>query len=435
MNLRDSLKIENGRLKIGNYFCSDLVAKFGSPLYVMDAKYMKDVASSYVETMNSYGDGAVAFASKSFCSVATSKLLAKQGMWFDAVSGGEIHVLDNAGVDLSCVIMHGNAKTYSELEYAISKGVGLIVIDNYNEIQRIQEIAEKLDEVQEVLVRVNPCVAAHTYEAVQTAVPNSKFGFNVFGDALEVITKITKNYPNIVFKGLHCHVGSQIYDASAYTQAIDIMTDFMCKLRDAGILCDVLDFGGGFGIYYTNEDPKFTPKMYAEQLGRVCKLIRESFKNKNLKDAFIVSEPGRSIVGEAGITLYTVQGIRDAADQHFVAVDGGMFDNPRHALYESQYEACVVDKADQKMDVTSTICGKCCETGDIVTKNIPLQNAEVDDVVAVFSTGAYNYSMASHYNFNAIPAVVLVDGDKADYIVRPESYDDLIARDIVPEWI
>ena len=175
--------------------------------------------------------------------------------------------------------------------------------------------------------------------------------------------------------------------------------------------------------------------MYAEQLGRVCKLIRESFKNKNLKDAFIVSEPGRSIVGEAGITLYTVQGIRDAADQHFVAVDGGMFDNPRHALYESQYEACVVDKADQKMDVTSTICGKCCETGDIVTKNIPLQSAEVDDVVAVFSTGAYNYSMASHYNFNAIPAVVLVDGDKADYIVRPESYDDLISRDIVPEWI
>ena len=435
MNLRESLTIENNRLKIGSFYASDLVRKFGSPLYIMDAEYMKAVSSAYVKTMNKYAPGAVAYASKAFCSVATSKLLCKQGMYFDAVSGGELHALNRAKVPFDTIIFHGNAKTRYELEYAVLNGVGAIVVDNYNELNVIQDICEKNDAEAFVLVRINPCVAAHTYEAVQTAVPNSKFGFNVYGDALDFILGIEKKYKNVNFLGLHCHVGSQIYDASAYTQAIEIMTDFMVKLKKNGIECDILDFGGGFGIYYTNEDPKFTPQMYAEQLGRVCALVREKFKEKGLKDSLIISEPGRSIVGEAGITLYTVQGIRDAGDQHYVAIDGGMGDNPRHALYESQYEACVADKAGEKMDKISPIVGKCCESGDIVTKNIPLQEAKVGDVIAVFSTGAYNYSMASHYNFNPIPPVVLVDKDKADYIVEPEGYEDLISRDVVPNWI
>ena len=232
------------------------------------------------------------------------------------------------------------------------------------------------------------------------------------------------------------HIGSQIYDHSSYDLAIDIITDFMKKLRDAGISTEILDMGGGYGIYYTDEDPKFTPKRYAYTVENIGRRVAADCERKSLDKPFLIVEPGRSIVGEAGVTLYTVGAIKDFPGvKKYVAVDGGMFDNPRYALYESKYSACLADKADKPADETVTIAGKCCESGDIIAKDIPLQHAETGDILAVFSTGAYNYSMASNYNLNAVPPVVLVDGDKADYIVKPQTYRDLLRNNEVPDWL
>ena len=210
----------------------------------------------------------------------------------------------------------------------------------------------------------------------------------------------------------------------------------MKKLADEGIVCDILDTGGGYGIYYTDKDPKFTPRRYAYTVESVARRVREKAAENGLKQPFVIVEPGRSIVGEAGVTLYTVGAIKDFPGvKKYVAVDGGMFDNPRYALYESEYSAMIANKADKPADETVTIAGKCCESGDIIAKDIPLQHAETGDILAVFSTGAYNYSMASNYNLNAVPPVVLVDGERADYIVKPQTYDDLLRNNTVPEWM
>lgn len=435
MNIRNTLYVEDGKLYIGKLSAAALAAKFGTPLYVMDGEYIVEVCDKMISAMREYGNGAVAFASKAFATVATTKLMNGRGMWFDCVSGGELFMLLKAGVEPRHIMFHGNAKTYKEIEEGVQAGIGHFVIDSIQEIDALDAIAAKFGVIQDVLVRVNPCVSAHTYEAVQTAAPNSKFGFDLKGDALKYISDINSR-KNLNFKGLHMHIGSQIYDHSSYTEAIGIMTDFIVRLNAEGIAVDVLDLGGGFGIYYTDEDPKFTPNRYAYTVKNLIETLSENVKRKNISRPFLVVEPGRSIVGEAGVTLYTVTAIKEFPGvKKYVAIDGGMFDNPRHALYGSQYSAVLADKANLPADETVTIAGKCCESGDIIAENVALAHAEPKDVLAVFSTGAYNYSMASNYNMNAVPPVVLVMGDRADYIVRPQDYEDVLRRDAVPEWL
>lgn len=436
MNTRKTLYVEKNNLFIGKFSAAELVEKFGTPLYVMDAEYLAEVCDAFSETMEkSYSHGAVAFASKAFATVATSKLIQKHGLWFDSVSGGELYLLNKAGVDKGHIIFHGNAKTEREIEEAVDLGIKYFAIDSFSEIERVDKYAGEKGIKQEVIVRVNPGVSAHTYAAVQTATPLSKFGFGIDGNAFDVI-KYIRTKRNLVFKGLHFHIGSQIYEHSSYESAIEITLDFVKKLNDAGVEVETLDFGGGYGIYYTDEDPKFTPKRYAYTLKNICLKLSEQCALKGIKEPFLIVEPGRSIVGEAGVTLYTVNAIKDFPGiKKYVAVDGGMFENPRHALYGSQYSASVANRAGEGQTDIVTIAGKCCESGDIISKDIPLQKAEVGDIIAVFSTGAYNYSMASNYNFNAVPPVVLVDGDKADYIVKPQSYEDLLRRDVTPSWV
>ncbi len=435
MNTRNTLFIENGCLHIGGFEATQLVQKFGTPLYVMDGEYLREVALAYVKSINEYGSGAVAYASKAFLSIATSKILSKCGLWFDSVSGGEVYALYKAGVDMSHVMFHGNNKTPNEIELAIDHKLGYFVIDSYDEIENINKIAGQKNVVQKVLIRVNPCVSAHTFAAVQTAAPQSKFGFEIEKEALKVV-KLIMSKPNLKFEGLHIHIGSQIYEHSAYDLAIEKILNLVKVLKEENISINILDLGGGYGIYYTDEDPKFTPNRYGYILKNICDKVKELCKKMSLDLPFLVVEPGRSIVGEAGITLYTVGTIKDFSPiKKYVAVDGGMFENPRYALYDAKYSATICEKASLPQTDKVTIVGKCCESGDIIAADIPLQKAEVGDTVAVFSTGAYNYSMASNYNFNAIPPVVLVDGTKADYIVKPQTYEDLLRNNVVPEWL
>ena len=435
MNTRDTLYVKDGNLYIGAFRATELAEKFGTPLYVMDAQYIAEVCDAFVAAVNKSGEGAVAFANKAFAAVATAKLAAAHGLWFDVVSGGELYLVQNAGADMKKVLFHGNNKTPREIDEGLDAGIGYFVIDSLNEIELLDKKAGERGVVQDVLVRVNPGVSAHTYEAVMTAAPFSKFGFDVHGDAADVIKDIASR-KHLRFCGLHVHIGSQIYDHSSYDSAIDVVTDFMRGLAADGVTTDVLDMGGGYGIYYTDEDPKFTPRRYAYTVENIALRAREKSAEKGLKQPFIIVEPGRSIVGEAGITLYTVGAVKDFPGvRKYVAVDGGMFENPRYALYESRYSAMIANKADKPADEVVTIAGKCCESGDLIGKDMPLQHAETGDILAVFSTGAYNYSMASNYNLNAVPPVVLVDGDKAGYIVKPQTYRDLLRNNTVPEWM
>lgn len=435
MNTRGSLCVKDGRLKIGGFYASDLTRRFGTPLYVMDAEYIKEMCDAFAGAMSEYGRGAVAYASKAFATVATTKLIGSRGLWFDAVSGGELYLLSKAGADMKRVLFHGNNKTPKEIAEALELGTGFFVIDSYAEIENLDALAKEAGIIQDVLIRVNPGVSAHTFEAVQTATPLSKFGFAVDGDALDII-KYIKTKDNLSFNGLHLHVGSQIYDHSAYDLAIEVVTAFMKKLKSENIETEILDLGGGYGAYYTDEDPKFTPKRYGYTLKNICAKVTERCGAEGLNKPFLIVEPGRSIVGEAGITLYTVGAIKDFPGiRKYVAVDGGMFENPRHALYGSLYSCCLCDKASLPKNERVTIAGKCCESGDIITVDAALQHAEVGDILAVFTTGAYNYSMASNYNLNAVPPVVLIDGDKADYIVKPQTYEDLLRNNVVPEWV
>ena len=435
MNTRDTLYVKGGNLWIGELKATELAKRFGTPLYVMDARYIAEVADAFVRAVNKGGRGAVAFANKAFATVATAKLAAAHWLWFDVVSGGELYLVRQAGVDLKKVLFHGNNKTPREIEEGLAAGIGYFVVDSLNELEILDSAAKARGMKQKVLVRVNPGVSAHTYEAVVTAAPFSKFGFDVHGDAADVVKDIVSR-EGLEFCGLHVHIGSQIYDHSSYDTAIDIVTDFMKKLSEDGVATDILDMGGGYGIYYTDEDPRFTPERYAYTVESIAARVREKAAEKGLSEPFIIVEPGRSIVGEAGVTLYTVGAVKDFPGvKKYVAVDGGMFDNPRYALYGSVYSAMIANKADRPAEEKVTIAGKCCESGDLIGKDIPLQHAETGDILAVFSTGAYNYSMASNYNLNAIPPVVLVDGDRADYIVRPQTYEDLLRNNTVPEWL
>lgn len=435
MNSRDTLFVKGSDLYIGSFKATELAAKFGTPLYVMDQKYIEEVCDAFVGSMKTYGDGAVAFANKAFATVATAKIAAAHGLWFDVVSGGELNLVLKAGCDPGKVLFHGNNKTEKEICEGIAADIGFFVVDSLNELEMLDRKATEAGKPRDVLVRVNPCVSAHTYEAVVTAAPQSKFGFAVDGDAFDVIRDIASR-KGLNYRGIHLHIGSQIYDHSSYDDAVEIITDFIKKLADAGIVTDILDMGGGYGIYYTDKDPRFTPRRYAYTVENIGRRVAEAAERKAIKKPFLIVEPGRSIVGEAGITLYTVGAIKDFPGiKKYVAVDGGMFENPRYALYESEYSAIVANRADAPADEIVTVAGKCCESGDIVAKDIPLQRAETGDVLAVFSTGAYNYSMASNYNLNAVPPVVLVNGDEADYIVRPQTYEDLLRNNEVPSWI
>ena len=440
MNQRETLKINSkGHLEIGGCDAVDLAKNFGTPLYVFDEKYIRDMMRVYRDTIEKEygGNGLVLYASKAFSCMAIYRIAAQENIGVDVVSGGELYTAIKAGFPAEKIYMHGNNKLLRELEFAVDAGVGTIVVDSYDEADMLDDIAKAKGVEQNVLIRINPGVEAHTHAFVQTARTDSKFGFSISDGTAEKMSAyiLKKKYLNL--KGYHCHIGSQIFEKQSFVLAAQKAMDFMAMIKsDLGFEADTLNIGGGFGIWYTDDDAKISVDGYAAYLEALISAVKEKSSELGLKQPYLLIEPGRSIVGEAGITLYTVGAIKDIPGiKKYVAIDGGMFDNPRYALYQSKYTVLLANRADEACTEIVTIAGKCCESGDLIAVDVPLPEAERGDIAAVLSTGAYNYSMASNYNRNFIPPAILVHGGKAEYIVKPQTYDDLVRNDVVPDYL
>lgn len=440
MNLRDTLQIDdNGHLIIGGADAVDLAKKFGTPLYVLDEQHIRNMCRAYKRAIDEEydGNGMVLYASKALSCMAVYAIAKSEKIGVDVVSGGELYTACKAGFPAENVCMHGNNKQRAELELALSTGVGLIVVDAYSEIDLLDELCAARGVCQPVLLRVNPGVEAHTHHFIQTAKTDSKFGFSIADGTAEAVTQYALSKKSIRLLGYHSHIGSQIFEKQSFILAEQKLLAFMAEMKSRhGFEAQVLNLGGGFGIWYTDEDAKISVNGYTEQLKDILHELKKEADARGLRRPRILIEPGRSIVGEAGVTLYTVGAIKEIPHvKKYVAVDGGMFDNPRYALYQAKYTALLANRANERPTETVSIAGKCCESGDIVCADVALPKAKSGDILAVLSTGAYNYSMASNYNRNLIPPVVLVSGGKAEYIVRPQTYDDLIRNDVIPEHL
>ena len=438
MNTRNTLKANHaGHLEIGGCDALDLAKQFGTPLYVYDEQYIRSMMRVYKDTINKEysGNGNVLYASKAFSCMAMYCIARQEGIGCDAVSGGELYTALKAGFDAKDIYVHGNNKTYEELVQAVEAGVGGIVIDSYREADILDKIAADRKVKQRVLIRVNPGVEAHTHAFVQTARTDSKFGFSIRDNTALDYTKHVLTLKNLDLKGYHCHIGSQIFEKQSFALAAHNMLGFMADVKSTlGFEAEILNLGGGFGIYYTDEDPKFTVTDYADYLKTLINAIKEKSAELGYKLPYLLIEPGRSIVGEAGITLYTVGAIKDIPGiRKYVAIDGGMFESPRYALYQSKYTAVKAADVNAVNTQKVSIAGKCCESGDLIGVDIPLPEVESGDILAVLSTGAYHYSMASNYNRNFVPQAVLVNNGKAEVIIRKQTFEDLVRNDVIPE--
>ena len=434
MNFRDTLKINNlDHLEIGGVDTIDLAKKYGTPLYVVDTKHVTNMCEAYSNALKDYyGNGLIAYASKAFSCKAMYRLINESNIGADVVSGGELYTADKAGFPIDKLIFHGNNKSDRELEFAVSKGIGLIVIDSYSEADRLNNILESKGLTQKVLIRVNPGVEAHTHHFIQTATVDSKFGFSTAdGSAIDIINHVN-SLKNLNLLGLHCHIGSQIFEAKSFLLAVEKMVAFYKKVKDElSIEFNVINLGGGFGIWYADGDKKLSISDYSEFVKQISEKLIEEIKKYNLRKPFLILEPGRSIIGEAGITLYTagsikhIEGVKD-----YVAIDGGMFDNPRYALYQAKYTVKSASKMSDNNLKLYSIAGKCCESGDKIAEDVLIPEVFEGDILAVLSTGAYNYSMSSNYNRNLIPPVVFVKDGTSSYAVKPQTFDDLIRNDL-----
>jgi diaminopimelate decarboxylase len=423
---------EKNHLVIGKNDTVELAKEFGTPLYVLDEDLFRKNCRIYKNAMDKYydGKGLVLYANKAFCSMYTCKIVAEEGLGADVVSGGELYTAIKAGFPMDKIYFHGNNKTVEELEMAVSNGVGHIICDNIYELEKLNEIAKAHGVVQDIMFRIKPGIDAHTHSFIQTGQIDSKFGVALEnGEAFEIYEK-AHNMSNVNPDGIHCHIGSQIFDIDPFIKAAEVMMNFAGDLKDKlGLEIKKLNLGGGYGIMYTEKDD---PVPYDEYIKHVSEQVKATAEARGIGIPFILMEPGRSIVAPAGITLYTVGGIKDIKNvRKYVSVDGGMGDNPRYILYESEYAAVLANKANAPKSEKVTIAGKCCESGDLLAKDIEMPEVEVGDTLAVLATGAYNYSMASNYNRIPRPAVVAVSDGKAKVIVKRESFEDMIAKDVM----
>lgn len=438
MNERETLKINaRNHLEIGGADCVDLAKQFGTPLYVFDEAYIRKMMRVYRDTLQKHydGNGMILYASKAFSCKAIYAIANYENIGVDVVSGGELYTALQAGFPAEKIYMHGNNKLDYEIGEALDAGIGCIVADAYSEIDKIDAEAAKRGICQKILLRINPGVEAHTHAFVQTATTDSKFGFSIANGTAQEATAYAMTKQNVTLEGYHCHIGSQIFEKQSFVLAVDKCIAFAAEMREKlNFTLKTLNMGGGFGIWYTDEDRKIPAEGYAEYLETLIQTVKTQAKAYGLPLPYLLLEPGRSIVGEAGITLYTVGAIKDIpAVKKYIAVDGGMFDNPRYALYQSKYTPVLANRANEPCTEIVSIAGKCCESGDLIAVDVPLPQANTGDILAILSTGAYNYSMAMNYNRNLIPPCVLVHDGQAEYIVRPQSYADIVRNDVLPE--
>lgn len=427
----ESLEIRDGRLLIDGADTVELAEKYGTPLYVMSETGIRRNCRSYVESIekNYGGHGLVIFASKAFCCKEMCRIVESEKMGLDVVSAGEIATAYAAGFPMEKVYFHGSNKSLSEIEYALDRGVGTFVVDNNRELLLLSETAERKGIKADVIFRIKPGIDAHTHSFIRTGQIDSKFGFALeTGEAMESV-KYALNLDNIVVKGVHCHIGSQILDVEPFREAAAVMIGFMDSVRkETGVVLETLDLGGGFGIKYKSSD-KAVP--YSEYMEAVAETVKKSCEEKSLPLPFIILEPGRSITGAEGITIYEAGAVKEIPGiRTYVSVDGGMTDNPRYMLYQSEYEMTLAERADEPKTEKVTVAGKCCESGDLLGEGVMIQPVKPGDLLVVFSTGAYNYSMASNYNRLPKPAVVMVRDGESRIIVKRESLEDLSAWDL-----
>ena len=428
-----SINSEN-HLVIGQHDTVELAKKFGTPLYVLDEDLMRDNCRAYKNAIDTYydGHGLVLFASKALCTMYTGRLVAEEGLGADVVSGGELYTLYKAGFPMEKVFFHGNNKTPDEIELALNCGVGHIVVDNKYELELLNRIANEKNVNQRILFRIKPGIDAHTHDFVKTGQIDSKFGVALENGEAYEIHKLALSMSNIQIDGVHCHIGSQIFDVEPFCEAAKVMIGFIADLYDKlGIKVNILNLGGGFGIKYTATDDPIAPSEY---IHKVTNVVKELAQEKGIDLPFLVFEPGRSIVASAGITLYTVGCVKEIENvRTYVSIDGGMCDNPRYILYGSKYTAVLANNASAEPVAPITIAGKCCESGDLIQEHAMMPQIHVGDTLAVLATGAYNYSMSSNYNRIPRPPIVMVSGNEAKIIVKRETYDDLIKNDVLEE--
>lgn len=422
---------EKGHLTIGGLDTVDLAKEYGTPLYVMDEDLLRENCRSFKQSIDRYygGKGLVCYASKVFCCKEMYRIMMSEDMGLDVVSAGELYTAASVGFPMEKVCFHGNNKTDEEMLMALEKNVGRIVVDNIFELERLNRLSCERGAKANIMFRIKPGIDAHTHDFVRTGQIDSKFGFALeTGEALEAVKKAI-SLEHIELSGLHCHIGSQIFDIDPFVLAAEVMMNFIAQVRDElGYEIKELDLGGGFGIKYTDAD---SPVPYDNYMEKVSEKVKAVCAEKNFKLPFILIEPGRSITGPAGITLYTVGGIKHIPNiRTYVSVDGGMGDNPRYALYKSKYDFVNAVRASEPKSETVTVAGKCCESGDLLGEGAPIQRTEEGDIIAVLATGAYNYSMSSNYNRIPKPPVVMVKDGTSRIIVKRETFDDIVRNDI-----
>lgn len=432
MFVSDCLNVNNkGHLEIGGCDTIDLAKKYGTPLYVVDENEIRKNCRAFVKSIkdNYNGHGTVAYASKAFSCMEMYRICKQENMSIDTVSAGEIYTALKAGFPAEHIYFHGNNKTLDEIEFALENNVGKIVVDNLTELEKIEMAAKKRNITAKIMFRIKPGIDAHTHSFIRTGQIDSKFGLALENGEAMVGVKKALTLKNVELCGLHCHIGSQIFDISPFELAAEVMMDFIAKIKEeTGAEIKELNLGGGFGIKYTGEDK---PAPYSDYMNRVAAVIKKKAEEHSMELPFIIIEPGRSIAGAAGITLYTVGAVKEIENvRTYVSIDGGMTDNPRYILYQSTYEILCANKANGPKIEKITLAGKCCESGDLIQENAMIQKVVPGDTIAVLSTGAYNYSMASNYNRIGRPAVVMTNNGESRIIVNRESFEDLVRNDV-----
>lgn len=425
---------KQNHLEIGGCDVVELAENYGTPLYVYDETTIRKSCQEYKNAFSSYNNSLMLYASKAFMTAAVCKILKDENFGLDVVSGGEIYTALKADFPMEKVFFNGNNKTIEELDLALDVKIGRITVDNFLELALLDNIAKSKDIKVDILLRITPGIECHTHEYIQTGHLDSKFGFDL-SQVDEAIELINDQYSNLALRGLHAHIGSQIFETQVYYDVVDVILEQFARIKDKfGIILDDMNIGGGLGIKYIKSDD---PPSIDEIAEVITDSLNKNAVKHNLSGIRLIVEPGRSIIGTAGVTLYTVGSSKQVPDgRKYIAVDGGMSDNPRPAMYQAKYHAVVADNVNNinnELLENITIAGRFCESGDILIKDIELPAVKPGDIICIFATGAYNYSMSSNYNRVPRPEAILVQNGASDVIIKRETFEDVISLDIIPE--
>lgn len=420
-----------GHLTFAGQDVTLLAEKYGTPLYLMDEEKIRENCRIYKNAFQKYfGENALPlFASKAASFKRLYEIMKEEGMGIDVVSSGEIFTAVKAGFSLENSYFHSNNKTDFDIKFAMENGVGHFVVDNEEELKVINETAGEKGKKQKILLRLTPGIDPHTFEAISTGKVDSKFGSAIETGQAEAITVMALDMENIILDGFHCHIGSQVFETEPFYKAAEVMLEFIGQMQQKhGFVAAQLNLGGGYGVRYTEKDPVFD---IDGSIREVAEYVKKKTAEMGLPCPKILMEPGRSIVGNAGMTLYTAGTVKDIPGfKAYVSIDGGMPDNPRYALYKADYTVLNASKMKEEKDLTCSVVGRCCESGDIIQEGVQLVRPDRGDIIAVLTTGAYNYSMASNYNRIGKPPVVMI-GKSGDYVaVKGETLEDIIRNDI-----